>query len=129
VDLSKMTRAEFDERLGQHSAKSLRSMAADHGIVLPVGVSDKRLILDAIHTALGAKTSAPASGAPPAPPPSGASEAPDAGPRFSVLCVSGNSSVWRYGHKFTSTWQSIPVSRFPAATWDAIRKDKLLRVK
>jgi hypothetical protein len=130
MDLKSLSREEIEERLKDRSNKQLSALASEQGLRLPTGLNIRVAILDAIHEALGAKTSAPASGDPPSP---GSAprdvHAPEAGKRFadaaegtiSVLCVTRFPAFWRYGHCFTNDWQDIPISTFDEHIWRKIR--------
>ena len=125
MDLSKLTREEFDQRLESRSMKDLRSMAASHRISVPAGLDSKEAVLDLLFEALGSKVSAPgpgstsASGAPPPNP-----STPGPGRIFSCLNTTPSNVHWRFGLKFLHEWTDYPEHALTPAQWEFLRGDK-----
>jgi len=132
VDLSKLPREEFEERLEKRSAADLKAMASAHGIAVPAGLNAKAALLDLVYDGLQAKSSASESGG--AAPPVAAQGAspsplPDSEPRFTVLCATRHASHFKFGFKFTNEWQDVPASRFTEEQWVFLKTYPHVRIK
>jgi hypothetical protein len=120
--------------LGKRSAQDLRKLASGHGVVIPSSFNDAEAIMDTIHDALSAKSSASASGAgsvhrPGASPDRPSARAPEAEPRLSVLCCTGRSQLWKFGFQFTAEWQSVAKDQFTDEQWRVLSMDRRVRVR
>ena len=133
MDLSKLPREEFEERLEKRSSADLKAMAQAYGIAVPAGLNAKAALLDLIYDGLQAKSSASASESGGAPPVAaqGASPSPlpDSEPRRIVLCATRHASHFKFGFKFTNEWQEVRESQFTAEQWLFLEKYPHVRVK